>query len=214
MPAQSNLARRLSALGAVLAICVPLSLALTWGTVQQDYSGGRVVHGTFNASILSHPLEIALLALSVVVILLAVVIHARRLWPFVVALGTLAMAGAAAIILVRLNERGLFNRWKGPGITKVSWDFDVGAVMAVSAAIAGLVVWGALWVLSLRRRCPDCASLTDASALNCPHCGYRFPLPKNLRRCENCEAPVKVEAHVCRYCRYRFDEPAGPRTGG
>jgi RNA polymerase subunit RPABC4/transcription elongation factor Spt4 len=210
MPGRSKSARLASAVGVLLATSVPLLLLATWGhlyavEVVKDSPGFPTVVTAVNGSVLSQSVEIALIALSCLVVGLGLAAIVRAIHPALLALCGAAMAAELVLILVRWNAHGLFVR-RNVDVGAFHWTLGPAWIAAVILSAAGLTVWLGLFVENLVgvRVCPDCAEPISRAAVDCPHCGYKLPLSGGSKRCEACQRPVKAEAKVCRHCGHRF----------
>jgi ribosomal protein L40E len=214
MPGRSKPARLASALGVLLAASVPLLLLATWGHLHAVVLVNgpalvRTVVTSYNSSVLSQPVEIALIVLSCVVIGLGLLTAiSRSIHPALLALCATAMAVELVLIVVRWNAHGLFVR-SSLEVYELHWTFGPAWIAAVILSAAGSAVWFGLFIVSLVNVpvCPDCAEPIPRRAVDCPHCGYKLPLSSGSKRCEACHQPVKAEAKVCRHCGHRFGVP-------
>jgi hypothetical protein len=194
-----GIARICAALGIVAALIVPLLLLATWGhlyTYGFDY-----VIGVFHGGALPAAVRVALFALSASVVAVGLLALARPFsYPILLLLAGLAMAAEVGLIVVEVNRTDLFVD---------AYRFATRTIVAgVAVGAVGAVVWfGLFWATVRGKNCPDCAEWVRRTAIECPYCGYEFPLSKRAKRCETCRRPVKAEARVCRYCHHRFGEP-------
>lgn len=197
---RTGIARICAALGIVAALVVPLLLLATWGHLY-THGFGSVIRA-FHGGDLPGAVRLALFALSAGVVVVGLVAVARPLrYPGLLLVAGLAMAGEVGLIVLELNSTSLFGndayRFAAPTI-----------VAGVVVGGVGAVIWFALFSASVRgQRCPDCAERVQQTAIECPYCGYEFPLSGHTKRCEACRRPVKAEARVCRFCHHRFGEP-------
>jgi len=189
---RSGVIRWATVLGVLAAVSVPLLLLLSWGHV-----GG----GAFHGSDLQRSFRIELIALSGVVVVLGIAGILRPIHPAALLLCAAAMAAELVVIVIEWNNKNVFN-------LDLVWHWAPATLIAgLVLSGVGLAVWLGLFVTSVARKaCPDCAETVPRNAIDCPHCGYRFPLSRGFKRCGSCERPVKAEARVCRFCNHRFGE--------
>jgi hypothetical protein len=184
----SKLARLQAILGVLAAAIVPLTLLMTWGHLSQDvgYASSHTVVTSFNGSVLSRSIEIALIAISCAVVALGVIAVFRTIHPAFLALCAAAMAAELGLILIRLDQPGLFSYLHAnPNVVNFHWKFGPVSIAAETVSAIGLAAWlGLLLTAVIRARtCPDCAERIPRSAIDCPHCGFKLLLPGGLRRC-------------------------------
>jgi hypothetical protein len=203
--ADDGYARLVAVLATLSALVVPLLLLATWGHVYDRPSAGLV---PFHGDDLQRGFRNGVFVLSgITVVIGTVAILQPGRYPALLLVATGAMAAEAVLIAVEWNNGSLFGR-------QLRWDWaPTTLVAALAASGVAALLWLALLVATLQgKRCPDCAERVRRSTIDCPHCGYRFPLSPHMKRCEACERPIKAEARVCRYCRHRFGEPVEPPT--
>jgi hypothetical protein len=199
-------ARLVSTLGVLLALGVFVLLFVRWGHLYRlgrDVTPATAV-APFTGTDLPDWFQTAVVLLTAVVVGVGVIAFLRPLrYPPMLLLACIAMAAQAAVVALVWPDDHIFPRPAG-------WRW-IAATIAVAFALtgAGAVTWLGLFVAALRpsKRCPDCAEYVRRSEIDCPHCGYQFPLASGFKRCESCHRPIKAEAHVCRYCRHRVGEP-------
>jgi hypothetical protein len=180
-----RLARVCAALGIVAAVTVPLLLLATWGHVYTPGYGSRI--RAFHGGDFPAGVRIGLFLLSAGVVIAGIVAFARPLrYPVLLMAACLAMAAEVGLIVVELNSNSLFY--------PEAWRFATSTVV-IAFAVSG--VWAALWFAlfwaAIRgKQCEDCAERVRRSAVDCPHCGYQFPLSGHMKRCEACRRPIKA----------------------
>ena len=198
--------RLVAAIATLAAAILPLSLLLTWGHLYGlDFAP---LFQAFHGGDLPAWFRTALLSLSGVAVIVGIVAVFRpSRYPLLALLACLAMLAQVVLIVVEWNSDSVF--------VDTRWHWASGTVIAALAVGgAGAALWLGLFVSSVRgKRCPDCAERVPRPTIDCPHCGYRFPLSGRLKRCEACQRPVKAEARVCRYCHHRVGEPVEPSRG-
>jgi hypothetical protein len=205
-----------SALGVLLAAGLALLLLVQWGDLDTVVFSGtkslalRAITTPFYGGDLPHGFRVTLISLSILAAMLGVVALVRPLrHPVLLLVACVAMVAAFVLVAFQWNDNDLFTA-PNLGVLRLRWKWaSLTIFSAFALSGAGALVWLGLFVASVRpKRCPDCAERVRRSAIDCPHCGYRFPLSRGLKRCEACERPIKAEARVCRYCHHRVGEPA------
>ena len=213
MRQETRPSRVVAAFAVVLAVAVPITLLANWGrlrTIMPDpYISGvtRTRVTSFGAEVFPAWFRSGLLAVCLVIAVLGLVLLVRALPRSVLLLCAVALGAVIAGIVIETNRPALFRAAPGADAT-VRWHLATATVVAALAlAGAGLLLWLVLFLRSLMRKvCPDCAERISRRAVDCPVCGYEFPLPVGLKRCEQCHRPVKAEARVCRHRQHRFGE--------
>jgi RNA polymerase subunit RPABC4/transcription elongation factor Spt4 len=211
----TTFARIASVLGILAAAGVALLLLATWGHIETITGGsnglGPTVRRSFSGGDLPEGFQVALIALSGAVIAAGVIATLRPArYPLLLAGACLATIAQIVLVVFEWLRTDLFSSlYSQANVLSVDWSFTSRTLIAALVlGGVGACIWLALTAAAVARKvCPDCAERVPSGTIECPHCGYEFPLPAGLKRCETCHRAVKAEARVCRYCRHRFGEP-------
>lgn len=202
-----------AALGLLSAASVPVLVwLLPWGHVYTliDVLPPHTLVQTLHGSDLPRGFQIELIALSGVVAAIAVIAILRSIHPAVLLLCAAAMAAEIVLINIESGHHFFSSAPASLAIARVSWT-SVSATLIAAFVMSGLglAAWLGMFVVASASgtECPDCAEQVRRGVIDCPHCGYKFPLPGHLRRCEACQRLVKAQARVCRHCHHRFGDP-------